>query len=162
VLRLLRKLVCERVLREDTFRQDNAYGNVTSHLSVNEPVAARLGSGGLRIVMPFLVKAPAEPEQAPAAAPGGAARKKAAAARGRGGREGTPLSQAPAAGDDVVEVIEDDEETDDGSGVSQVPAACQHLCLLHAGPALGRGEGFLPSGRGDRGLALTWRLACAV
>ena len=124
VLRLLRRLVCARVLREDTFRADNQYGNVTSHLSVNGVIAARLGSPALRIVMPFLVKEPAAQQQeAPAA--GGNARKKAP-----GGRKGKRVGAAdasqtqPRAADADVEVIEDDDEAENSRGMSQVRAVC--------------------------------------
>lgn len=54
-LRLLRKLVVIGVLSEETFRADNQYGGVMSHLSVCEPVARRLADGALHIRMPFLV-----------------------------------------------------------------------------------------------------------
>ncbi len=54
-LRLLRKLVVVGVLSEETFRADNQYGGVMSHLSVCEPVARRLADGALHIRMPFLV-----------------------------------------------------------------------------------------------------------
>ena len=57
VQRLLRRLVVDGVLLEDTFRQDNQYGGVASCLLVAEPAAARLASGALRVTLPFLLKA---------------------------------------------------------------------------------------------------------
>lgn len=54
-LRLLRKLVVVGVLSEETFRADNQYGGVMSHLSVNEALARRLADGAMRIRMPFLL-----------------------------------------------------------------------------------------------------------
>lgn len=57
VQRLLRRLVVDGILLEDTFRQDNQYASVNSCLLVAEPAAARLTSGALRITLPFLTKA---------------------------------------------------------------------------------------------------------
>ena len=42
--RLVRKLVVEGVLREETHRQDNQYGSLTSKLVVHPPTAGSTGS----------------------------------------------------------------------------------------------------------------------
>ena len=127
-LRLLRKLVVARVLREDTHRQDNQYGGVVSHLAVNEPVARTLAPGGpLRITLPFLVKAPDETAAAAAAGSAGVRASSGAAAAGkkkparrRAGKKAA-TGAADAAADAEVEVIEDDDDDDaDDSGASQV------------------------------------------
>ena len=123
-LRLLRKLVVARVLREETHRQDNQYGGVVSHLAVNEPVARTLAPGGpLLVTLPFLVKAPDEATAAGAAgdrASSGpaAAGKKKPAARRRASKKAA-AGAGDAAAEVEVEVIEDDDDDAGDSGASQ-------------------------------------------
>lgn len=61
---LLRKLIGMHVLREDTYRQDNQYGNVVACLKVNRREADSFLASSQRISMPYLVSA----KQAAAAA----------------------------------------------------------------------------------------------
>ncbi|KAK9805758.1 hypothetical protein WJX73_006321 [Symbiochloris irregularis] len=61
--RLLRQLLVQRVLIEDTFRRDNEYGNVGSRVLVHEPSARRIAAGDLRIELPFALSAKAARER---------------------------------------------------------------------------------------------------
>ena len=56
---VLRKLIAMHVLREETWRQDNQYGNVMACLKVNQREANSLLASSQPIMMPFLV--PAKP-----------------------------------------------------------------------------------------------------
>lgn len=54
---LLRKLIGMHVLREDTYRQDNQYGNVVACLKVNRREAESFLASSQHINMPYLVSA---------------------------------------------------------------------------------------------------------
>ena len=56
---VLRKLIAMHVLREETWRQDNQYGNVMACLKVNQREANNLLASSQPIMMPFLM--PAKP-----------------------------------------------------------------------------------------------------
>ena len=62
---LLRKLIGMHVLREDTYRQDNQYGNVVACLKINRREADAFLASSQPISMPYLV--PAKQAAAPAA-----------------------------------------------------------------------------------------------
>ena len=52
---VLRKLIAMHVLREETWRQDNQYGNVMACLKVNKREADSMLASNKRIVMPHVV-----------------------------------------------------------------------------------------------------------
>ena len=54
---LLRKLIGMHVLREDTYRQDNQYGNVVACLKINRREADAFLASSQPISMPYLVPA---------------------------------------------------------------------------------------------------------
>ncbi|DBB09457.1 TPA: hypothetical protein ACH3X3_15274 [Trebouxia sp. C0006] len=82
---VLRKLIAMHVLREETWRQDNQYGNVMACLKVNQREANNLLASSQPIMMPFLM--PAKPAAGASSAPpiptkkvsGGKLRKRSAA-----------------------------------------------------------------------------------
>ncbi|BDA40672.1 ATP-dependent DNA helicase Q-like 4A [Coccomyxa sp. Obi] len=123
-LRLLRKLVVVGVLSEETFRADNQYGGVMSHLSVCEPVARRLADGALHIRMPFLVAKEAEQQQQQQQQQ--AAKKKAfPRARKAGRAAGAPPGAEAvvvAEPEDEVEIIDDDDADDSCATQEEVSA----------------------------------------
>lgn len=110
------------VLSEETFRADNQYGGVMSHLSVCEPMARRLFEGAMRIRMPFLIapEAPAEQQHQP--------KKKAAFPRARKANKNAGAAPIVVEPEDDVEIIQDDDADD--SAVTQVRlrrTSCAHL-----------------------------------
>jgi hypothetical protein len=110
------------VLSEETFRADNQYGGVMSHLSVCEPMARRLFEGAMRIRMPFLIapEAPAEQQHQP--------KKKAAFPRARKANKNAGAAPVVVEPEDDVEIIQDDDADD--SAVTQVRlhrTSCAHL-----------------------------------
>ncbi|KAL0020945.1 hypothetical protein WJX79_004368 [Trebouxia sp. C0005] len=82
---VLRKLIAMHVLREETWRQDNQYGNVVACLKVNQREANNLLASSQPIMMPFLMPAkPAAAASSAASIPtkklsGGKSRKRSAA-----------------------------------------------------------------------------------
>lgn len=63
---VLRKLIAMHVLREETWRQDNQYGNVVACLKVNQREANNLLASSQPIMMPFLM--PSKPAAAASSA----------------------------------------------------------------------------------------------
>lgn len=56
---VLRKLIAMHVLKEETWRLDNQYGNVMACLKVNKPEANALLASSHPIIMPYLQPAKA-------------------------------------------------------------------------------------------------------
>lgn len=63
-IRLVRKLIIEGVLVEETQRQENQYATVVSRLKVNQALAGQMAAGALMISLPFAVKATADSRKA--------------------------------------------------------------------------------------------------
>ena len=112
-LRLLRKMVVVGVLSEETFRADNQYGGVMSHLSVCEPLARRLAEGALCIRMPFLLAREAPADQQQPQQQQQQPKKKAAFPRARkAARNSAGAAPVAAEPEDEVEIIDDDDADD--------------------------------------------------
>ena len=55
--RLIRKMIIEGILVEETQRQDNQYASLVAKLRLNPTLVSRLESGALKLSMPFATKA---------------------------------------------------------------------------------------------------------
>ena len=62
--RLIRKMIIDGILVEETHRQDNQYASLVAKLKVNPQLAARVESGALKLTLAFAAKPIADTRKA--------------------------------------------------------------------------------------------------
>ena len=62
--RLIRKMIIDGILVEETHRQDNQYASLVAKLKLNPQLAARVESGALKLTLAFAAKPAADSKKA--------------------------------------------------------------------------------------------------